>query len=340
MILDGMTRRECMGLLFKGAVAAGTWPRVAPVLAAIQKTNIRDLLPPEKIVTLPASGTLYVANDFHANHTDFKAFFKKTRAFERIREGADVRVVLNGDLVDYKAGHSEAEGDARIMDDLLRMRAELAETGRADRLVVLAGNHEEAVLSLYDTLVHKRDFVMPRADFNFYIRHQDFTRRLQFEKDNRKALSKSNGLSLLGYVSQFNYIDRITRQAADYLRDLPYLAVCANGIIITHASYPRIDSTNRVFDTLWERRGSGSNFLHSVDGELLVNGHTAPHLFGSKLEGQYDPVRGVGTVARDRVIIAPSHGARDTGTFLAVDLSKRYVTQRDLGLGVELIPLR
>lgn len=324
----------------RGAFFAGAFVLCPRAFSSEPLVSLNTLMARKDLVRLPAKGTMLVVNDFHASFSDYKTFINSTKVFERIEKGEDLYLVINGDIVDYKPNHSEINGDLLICDDLIIRKKSLAAKGRAHRLVLLTGNHEDQALALYETINFKKDLKMPGKNYDRYIRYKDYAMRVQYERQHWGSLgAQQKGGSLLAFASQFDFGKRMTAEHYDFCKTFGMAAHCENGLFITHASYPRIESTNRVYDMIWERNGDGDNFLARTGCEMIINGHTVPSLFKSRFKGEYDADRKLAHVGKDRVIIAPSFHGGGGGTYLKMDLSKIYRTQKDLITGAEVIPL-
>src|SRR5947209_491695 len=104
-----------------------------------------------RIVTLPASGAAFIASDLHGHHGDFEQLLRRTRIVERLANGEDCYLIITGDVPDldrHRAIDSDvtADGDVRILDQLISLEKELGE--RASRIVYLEGNHDFHVLRI------------------------------------------------------------------------------------------------------------------------------------------------------------------------------------------------
>lgn len=334
-----MNRREFFALSAKGALAAWAWAGAGPLWARTDKTGAVVGVPPSAVVDLPAHGTAFVVNDFHASWNDYEAFKKTSRVFERMQNNEDVYLVINGDIVDSKPSHSQPDGDARILDDLMEQRERLRTAGAPQRLVLLLGNHEQQGAAIYESLFSGKDLVLARPGRDKVVRREILLMALENEKANWSTLSPiQKQISFWAQIVQFDFARRMKPEHLAFIREFSLMARAANGVVIMHGSYPRPGSSNPAYDLLWERDGTGDDFLAAAKGELIVNGHTAPSLFGSRYPGAYDPDRGMGIVDKDRVIIAPSYGGG--GTYLALDLSRTYLTDKDLVAGREVARLR
>ena len=334
-----MNRREFLAWSAKVALATGAWAGAGPLLAATDRPAKAVNLPSDSIVSLPGHGTAFVVNDFHASWEDYDTFKKKTLVFEKMQNGQDVYLVINGDTVDTKPGHSQPDGDVRILDDLMEQAEKLSRAGARQRLVLLLGNHEAQNMALYACLFFNQDMLVLCPGKDKKIHHPVFLKWLEEEKKKWPSLDESQKeRSLLMYVSQFNFAQRMKRKHYDFIKTFGLMARCQNGVMIMHGAYPRPGSTNPAYDLLCEREGDGKDFLDAIKGEMIVNGHTAPNLFGTRYKGSHDPQRGMGMAGGDRVIIAPSYGGG--GTFLALDLSRTYLTEKDFILGREVTRLR
>ena len=335
-----MKRREFLEYAARGAIAAGAVGFYPITYASASSISLDSIIPGQDIVRLPARGTAYIVNDFHASFSDYESFVKSTDFFKRILYGEDLYLIINGDIVDYKANHSQENGDARILDDLIRQKEILDSAGRGGRLVLLMGNHEEQAMALYETVRFKKNFPLPGPGPVRVMKYEVFENRVCHEKENWKDFDdEAKRGSLLAFVKQFDFGERMTQAHYDFLSRFKMAALCENGVFITHASYPRISSGNPGYEMLWEREGDGDDFLQKTGNELIVNEHSFPVLFGSRFKGVYDPSRKMAHVDGDRIIIAPSHHGGGGGTYLKLDLSKQYASEKDLNAGQEVLAL-
>jgi len=330
-----MSRREFL----KGASLAGvslllgknllsrTWKAIANVEPANEYRRINDL------VILPDKGTLYIASDFHTRFKHFNLWLKRTNVVERIKNGEDVYGLILGDTVDIKPGDKEAErhGDSKIVDTLMKIYDELGEMSH--RLIYILGNHEEAVIDLYEMLVKQG---------------MNSRNRMQF------VLKVYRGASG-AYYQQFNFIERITDEQYRFLKTLPLAVKTKNGVIGLHAGTPtkavNLDSLANPPEAireyvLWSRpKGmlATSTYSYSVNdtkrflermenSHILIVGHTPL----SYLRRQ-NIRKGVGIVGDKQLILATSYGSQPgKKSYLALNLNTVYDNVRELRLGEEL----
>ena len=260
-----MSRREFLkgaslsgvSLLLGKSLVSGALEAVANVESVNEYRRINDL------IILPDKGTLYVANDFHTHFKDFNLWLKRTNVVERIKNGEDVYGLILGDAVDIKPGDAEADphGDSKIVDKLMKIRDELGEMSH--RLVYIHGNHEEAVIDLYEKLLKQG-----------------------MNAQNRMRLVKKVYRSMNGaYYQQFNFIERITDEQYRFLKTLPLAVKTKSGVIGLHAGPSKKASNLDALanptkairgDVLWDRPGTYSvndtkRFLGRMeDSHILV----------------------------------------------------------------------
>lgn len=306
------------------------------------------------LITLPAKGTLYIANDFHTRHADFDRWLKRTDLAARLRNEEHAYGLILGDIVDAKPLDPEAErvGDLKMLD---RVR-ELQAAPGGDRLFYVVGNHEATCLEIYDAL----------------------KKQLDFNPRNRGRIMQALYASESGsYFMQWNFLERMEEEHAAYLRTLPLAVICGNGLLAIHAGPSRKakgtkDLAERVpdvvKDAIWSRpfrggdeepqAGAGGGaatkpadadalefaynaedvaaFLGRMDGsKLLVVGHTPLRYFPETWIHD-----GVARVGRQGVVMAASFGALpDKKNYLAIDLSRPVTSNEDLRPGREIQPL-
>jgi hypothetical protein len=283
------------------------------------------------LIIVPSQGGLYVASDFHSRHTDFKKWFSKTNLVEKLKGGEDVYGLIVGDAVDMKPkdSYAEKDGDSRIVDEIRNIQESLGENGK--RLIFTQGNHESEVVKIYDAL--KKQYGL--------------------NSGNQKQLVEGLYRSRNGrFYQQFNFIERMTDEQFEYLKQLPVAVLTKNGIVGVHAAPSRIaKSTKDIAQTndqnkeeiLWNRPGQikrdGYNFgdvrdfLKVMEGSgLLVTGHTPLSYLPS------DYVQGdVGIYGNHQIILATSYGSEPgRKSYLALDLGKRFENVGDLQVGREI----
>jgi len=322
-----MSRREFLkgaslagvSLLLSKNLVSETWQAIADVESVNEYRRIKDL------VILPDKGTLYVSNDFHTRFKDFNLWLKRTNVVERIKNGEDVYGLILGDTVDKKPGDTEFEryGDSKIVDTLMRINDELGEMSY--RLVYIRGNHEEAVIDLYEMLVKQG-----------------------MNAQNRVRYVKNVYRSALGaYYQQFNFIERITDEQYRFLKSLPLAVKTKSGVIGLHAGPStkahNLDSLANPAkdireDVLWERPGTYSvndtkRFLRQMENSnMLVVGHT-PLVYLKKKSTQ----KGIGIVGDEQVILATSYGALPgKKSYLVLNLNTTYDNVHKLRVGREI----
>lgn len=298
------------------------------------------------LITLPAKGTLYIANDFHTRHADFDRWLKRTDLAARLRNEEHAYGLILGDIVDAKALDPESEraGDLKMIE---RVREIQAAPG-GDRLFYVVGNHEATCLEIYDAL----------------------KKQLDFNPRNRGRIMQALYASESGsYFMQWNFLERMEDEHAAYLRKLPLAVICGNGLLAIHAGPSRKakapkDLADRVpevvKDAIWSRPlreegpadGNGQAnaeppefaynaedvvaFLGRMDGsKLLVVGHTPLRYFPESWIHD-----GLARVGRQGVVMAASFGALpDKKNYLAIDLSRPVTSNEDLRPGREIQPL-
>ena len=311
-------RREFLRIARNAVIFGALSPVLSCKSKQPQKETLEFILGKENVAKLPNKGFAYIINDLHASFSDYQEFKKQTRFFQRILNGEDLYLVLNGDVVDRKPNHGEKYGDSKILADL-REKINTIPKHRQNRIIPLLGNHEANVIQLYESI---RAMMQKRSGA---------TRKQIVE------VLYSNNSNL----KQFNFIERITGEDLKLMKTFKLAAQCANGTIIMHSSYPRNVPKHYREDVLWTREGKGDDFLKRIGAELIINGHTVPTLAAKDNPAAiHYQKKGITVVDKDRVIIAPSFHAGGGGTYLRLDLSKTYKTGADLKLGQEVLRLR
>ncbi len=325
-----MSRREFL----KGASLAGvslllgknlvskTWEAIANVEPVNEYRRINNL------VILPDKGILYITSDFHTRFKHFNLWLKRTNVIERIKNGEDVYGLILGDTVDIKPGDKEAEdrGDSKIVDTLMKIHGELGEMSH--RLIYLRGNHEEAVIDLYEMLTKQG---------------MNSQNRMQFVKRVYRS----------AYYRQFNFIERVTDEQYRFLKTLPLAVKTKSGVIGLHAG-PSIKAANLDSlanptkaireDVLWERpKGMLAAGDYSVDdtkkflkrmenSHILIVGHTPLSYLRRK-----NIRKGVGIVGDEQLILATSYGSEPgKKSYLALNLNTVYDNVHELQVGEEV----
>ena len=286
------------------------------------------------IVVIPDRGELYIAADFHANYGDFKKWLNKTRIYEKLKEGQDVYGLILGDIVDIKPDDRDADksGDVKILNRLMKMRRKLGKRG--DRLIHLLGNHEYMNIDIYGRLK----------------KHAGLNRRNQQQLVNELFNTKEGA-----EASQFNFLKRMRDAHYQYLKNLPLIALCKNGVAAVHAG-PAISALN-IEDIAGKKKqgvkelvggrayqveeGGYSQedllkFLKILENtKLLITGHTPLNeLPAGSIK------KGIGFIGIHQVVLGTSYGhAPGKKTYLKIDLAKKYKSAEDLRVGEEILRL-
>ena len=322
-----MSRREFLqkaslagaGLLLGQNLMPRVWEASANVESVNEYRRVNDL------VILPDTGVLYVTSDFHTRFKDFNLWLNRTNVVDRIKNGEDVYGLILGDTIDKKPGDPEFErdGDSKIVDKLMKINDELGEMNY--RLIYIRGNHEEALIDLYEMLVKQG-----------------------MNAQNRMRYVKNVYRSALGaYYQQFNFIERITAEQYRFLKTLPLAVKTKNGVIGLHAGSSKkavnLDSLANPTkdirgDVLWDRPGTYSvndtkRFLRRMeDAHMLVVGHT-PLVYLKRKSTQ----KGIGIVGDEQVILATSYGALPgKKSYLVLNLNTVYENVHEFRLGKEI----
>jgi hypothetical protein len=275
------------------------------------KAKLEQSLGAGSVTELPNTGLAYVINDFHGDWKNYQRFLKQTKIFERMENGEDIYLVINGDMVDKKDFSDKTPGDSIILEDIKKMKAKFGERVGYNR-----GNHEDENIKI-------ENFI------------EDYMAKNKISRDSTIVLlyNSKDG----DYFKQFNFIERTTPGLDSLLNKTSLVTYCANGTYIIHGLYP--EGKDPITALLWGREGDGKKFLKENGGTLIVNGHSYPSRT-NELGGYYDGLREIGVVGEHRIITAPSEGSDGTGTFVVLDLSKTYKTQADLKRGKEIIELK
>ena len=310
----------CASVVFGGSFLSTVYEASCDIELPNTYRRINDL------VILPDRGILYIAADFHTRFKDFKIWLQQTNIVEKIKDNEDAYGLILGDTVDKKPGDRFAEkhGDSRIVENLMKTYEELGENSH--RLIYIMGNHEDAVVELYDKLV-----------------------KLGMNAQNRKnyVAKVYNGASGL-YYRQFNFIERITEAQYQFLKNLPLAVSARNGLIAVHGapakhavnleSLANADATVRK-EILWNRLNSDHSvkdtkrFLRRMsNARILVVGHTPL---------RYLPQRyikkGLGMIGDEEIILATSYGWQPgKKSYLVLDLGTVYNDVHKLRVGKEI----
>lgn len=281
------------------------------------------------VITLPASGTVYIVSDLHAHWDDFNQWLKQTQLIERIRTGEDVYGIMLGDSIDYKPDERPKPpfGDIQIVDRVIALQKELGDNGK--RLIYMRGNHEFAAAEAY-TLMKKNGMTDQNRD--------SFIRVLY------------NGING-SYYRQFNFIERMTDEHHDFLLNLPTVVIAKKGFVAVHAGPAHSirsladlvsPNTKTLEELLWDRPDAvlggrysekhTENFLNALNASFLVVGHTPIPFFPK--ENIRD---GVARLGGKQLIFTTGYGGlRGQQTYIEIDLAKNYASVDELKLGVNI----
>lgn len=286
------------------------------------------------IVIIPDKGELYIAADFHSRYDDFKKWLSNTRIYEKLKEGENVYGLILGDIVDIKPNDNEADktGDVKILNKLMKIRRKLGKRG--NRLIYIMGNHEHANVDIYRKL---------KKYSGLNIRNKKQLVDELFDSEAGEELR------------QFNFLKRVRESHYKYLKELPLVVLCKNGVVAAHAG-PALSAANlediagekeKVVKELVGGRGYGVKedgysegdvlrFLKMMeDAKLLITGHTPL--------GELPPEsikKGIGHFGNHQVILGTSYGHQPgKKTYLKIDLTKRYKSADDLRIGEEILRL-
>ena len=286
------------------------------------------------IVIIPGRGEIYIAADFHSNYRDFVKWLDKTRIYEKLKAGEDVYGLILGDVVDIKPDDRDADknGDVKILDRLMKMRRKLGKRGK--RLVHLLGNHEYMNVDIYGRL-KKHAGLNPRN-------RRQLVDALLKTKEGAEA-------------SQFNFLRRMREVHYEYLKNLPLVVLCKNGVAAVHAG-PAVsvlnveDIAGRKEEVVKELVGGRAyqvedggyseedllRFLKILeDSKLLITGHTPLNeLPAGSIK------KGIGLVGAHQVILGTSYGySPGEKSYLKINLDKMYKNADDLRIGEEILRL-
>ncbi len=313
---NDLTRREIIrvGLLAMAGSITGL-----KVTGKSPSTAVTETVRNDGLVRLPDRGTLYAASDFHSRFADFATWLRRTKLVEKIRNGEDIYGVILGDAVDMKPGDPEAEpgGDLRIVQKIRDLQASLP-SGK-DRLIYLAGNHEDRCIRIYDKL-KKEEGMTPKTQ--------------------KKILGKLFEGENARYYSQFNFLQHMTDDLREYLAGRPVVLLTGNGVVGVHAgpslkmtAVQEIVSRNDpvIQELLWNRaneikkggytRTDLIKFLQIMDNAgLMISGHTPLEYLPEKYI-----MNNIGCYEQLQVILGTSYGHEPCEkSFLKLDLAKRY----------------
>lgn len=295
----------------------------APTTAPADKFQIDGGL-----VTLPAKGTLYIANDFHTRHADFARWLKQTDLAAKLKSDGDVYGLILGDVIDKKPLDAEAEddGDLRMLDEIRKMQS----APGGDRLIYVLGNHEYEVIRLYEAL----------------------KTQLGMTDRNRKRIIQLLYNSEHGAdYQQWNFIERIHDEHLAWFKRLPLAVLCHNGLVAVHAGPAKAATgTGQIVkrdeevtkELVWSRPITNyepkdvDGFLKIADqSRLMVVGHTPVGLLPPELVHN-----GLCFIGEHAAVMAASYGALPgQKQHLVVDLAKRYGDVNDLVLNKEIRPM-
>jgi hypothetical protein len=140
-----------------------------------------------------------------------------------------------------------------------------------------------------------------------------------------------------------------------YLRNLPLLVLCKNGVVAAHAG-PALSAVspediagrneNVVYELVWARSAAVEKngysqedllrFLKVMENsKLLISGHTPLNEFPAG-----NIKKGVGFIGGHQVILGTSYGYQPgEKTYLKINLNKKYNNAADLRLGEEILRL-
>jgi hypothetical protein len=333
---DGkITRREflrrsssCAGLLLLNLYGTG-------LSSSLRPGSRNGLYRQGGMIYLPGHGKLFVASDFHSRYSDFERWLQRTRLCDRLLSGEDVYGLIVGDVVDMKSGDSETEegGDTRIIQRIREIQNDPAIEG--DRLIYIAGNHEDRCVSIYEKLVEE-DSMTPEN-------------QQQVVKDLFSGERES-------YYRQFNFLSRMDDDSYSYLKKLPIAVMTESGIVGIHAGPSRslvspkdiiISPDYEVIqEILWSRpveaRKDGYDsddlfdFLRRMNNStLIVSGHTPLSYLPEEMTE-----RNVGEYGNHQIILATSYGSEPREkSFLELDLKIPYANTTELITGQEIRPL-
>lgn len=284
------------------------------------------------IIILPDHGTVYIVSDLHAHWEDFNQWLKQTQLFERIKAGEDVYGIMLGDSIDYKPGEKPKPpfGDVQIVNRVIEIQKQLGENGK--RLIYLRGNHEFAAADTYAML---KSHGMTEQNRDAFI---------------RKLYGSLNG----SYYRQFNFIERMTDEHLDFLKNLPTIVIGKKGFVAVHAGPARsvisltdlINPGPKTLDEiLWDRPDTvmsngytlkhTENFLKFLNANFLIVGHTPISYFPPK-----NIKDGVARLGGKQLIFSTGYGGLRGGqTYIEIDLGKTYSSVEELKPDVNIHPL-
>lgn len=286
------------------------------------------------IVIIPDKGELYIAADFHSHYRDFKKWLSKTGIYEKLKNGGDVYGLILGDVLDVKQNDKDADkrGDVKILSKLMKMQRELGERGK--RVIYIMGNHEFMNVDIYGKL-KKFSGLNPR--------NQQQLLDILFSRKYGKELS------------QHNFLRRMTSYHYKYLKDLPLVVLCKNGVVASHAG-PAVSAANlediagkneKVVKELVSGRAYGitedgyshedlMRFLKMMENsKLLITGHTPLDKLPTR-----DIKKGLGSFGNHQVILGTSYGYYPgKKSYLRINLDKKYNSIDDLRVGEEILRL-
>jgi len=310
-----------------------------------------------RIVTIPASGTAFIASDLHGHHGDFEALLARSRIVERLQKGEDAYLLITGDVPDLERHRAidrdvKADGDVRILDRLIELEKELGP--QAERIVYLEGNHDFHLIRIareVEAFASRRgDRPPPRTGFHpidpevlaEYCKHY----RQTFGDD----VFENN-------ITPYDMIHRVEPRHLEFLDKQPILAVLEGAAtLVTHAGPPKMGSTSKralrreiegstrealasttaeayyasPYHQLLNNRFRARDYdLRDVDeflkvfsAQLLVTGHTPhPYLVDFAKQGPLEGCDfrdGLGFVGKRQVVLCTSFGAFDNAR-------KRYI---------------